>query len=149
MGNGKRAMHRRHMDGRSLPRGENAFGLQFNTSDNASSGVVTRLRPVPSSGTYSIASLQSSALAPLNGFTIYVVTGAGGSENLPTTYVSRGGDVTIDKSGDTFISGGVDIHLVRTEIVNGQPQELSAMLEGSFTLQEVSSIGVIQSRHHS
>ena len=124
--------------------GDDAFGLLFNSSDNTSSSFLTRLGPAPSPGTYSIASLQSTALVPVNSFTIYVVTDAGGSADLPTTYISRGGDVTIDEAGDTFISGRVDIDLVRTEIVNGQPQEFSATLEGSFNAQEVSSIGIIQ-----
>ncbi len=52
--------------------------------------------------------------------------------------------MTIDEAGDTFISGRVDIDLVRTEIVSGQPQEFSATLEESFNAQEVSSIGIIQ-----
>lgn len=124
--------------------GDEAFGLLFNSSDNTSSSFLTRIGRAPSPGTYSVASLQSSALAPLNGFTIYVVTDAGGSADLPTTYISRGGDVTIDEASDTFISGRVDIDLVRTEIVNGQPREFSATLEGSFNAQEVSSIGIIQ-----
>lgn len=122
--------------------GEQAFGIVFNTRDQTSSGFLTREGSSPSSGSYTIASLESAAFAPLAEFTTYFTVDAGGN-NLPQTYVSTGGTMTIDGADSNTISGSFDIDLVRFEVVNGQQQEIPASIQGTFTAQQVSSIGII------
>lgn len=121
--------------------GEQAFGIVFNSPDQAVSGFLTREGRSPSPGSYTITSLQRSGVV-LSDFSFYVITGAGGND-LPQTYVSTGGTLTVDSAGDNTISGSFNIDLVRFEIVNGQQQEIPATIDGTFTAQQVNSIGII------
>jgi hypothetical protein len=122
--------------------GEQAFGIIFNTPDQTTSGLLTREGSAPSSGSYSIASLQSAALVPLTDFSFYIVTDAAG-DNLPTTYLSTGGSLAINSASSNSIAGSFNLNLVRFEIVNGQQQEIPATLNGTFTASQVTTIGII------
>ncbi|HHP7239073.1 hypothetical protein [Longibacter sp.] len=119
-----------------------AMAVSFSSDDRTDQGLLIRGAARPSTGTYSVQSIDGTSdnLTATSDFSFYYVDG---QSDTSVQYLSTGGTITITASSDDRLSGTFDVTVKRVDPLAPGDGETSATITGTFDAPYVDSgVGV-------